>query len=342
MRRSLRMLVAFGLLAGLVWIAGSRDLLSVFQRLDLVSVLLLLGVSALLIWLSCIKWRLFIRAWGHDAPILHLMRIYTITYFYNMFAPSFLMGDVARSYHLGRRLENQKDAFVATFLERLTGLLAMVLLGTVFVAIGTRATAGVEYAILSASFVTILGTLICFSPYTFALARSFGSFALRLVRLKKLAAKFEALTTEIARAMDVARKSESLFFKAMLWSVAFHCGTVLNTYVAARAIGWENPDIGGLCIVVPLVLLVAIAPITPSGIGIQEGAFMFFLQRVGATQAEALAVGLVLRAKNVVTASVGWLLWITNPPAATADSDSPAVDDTANRGQIRTQRQHIG
>lgn len=313
MRRSLRVVIALALLGGLIWIAGSRDLLSVFRRLDIGSVLMLFGVSALLIWLSCMKWRLFIRAWGHDAPVSHLMRIYTITYFYNMFAPSFLMGDVARSYHLGKRLENQKDAFVATFLERLTGLLAMVLLGTVFVAIGTRATAGVELAILSASFVTILGTLICFSAYTFRLTHAAGSWFLRLIGMNRLASRFESLMTDIAGAMAVARRNETLFFKAMLWSIAFHCGTVLNTYVAARAIGWENPDIGGLCIVVPLVLLVAIAPITPSGIGIQEGAFMFFLQRVGATQPEALAVGLVLRAKNVITALVGWLLWITTP-----------------------------
>ena len=324
MKRSLRLLVALGLLLGLIWVAGSRDLLKIFGRLDLPSIIYLLGLSVILIWLSCIKWRLFIRAWGHDAPILQLMKIYTITYFYNLFAPSFLMGDVARSYHLGKRLENQKDAFVATFLERLTGLLAMVMLGTVFVGLGTTATKGVEIAILSAAAVTLLGTLICFSGRLFELSRQIAKQILLTFGATKLAAKFEKLSGEIAKAMSVARKDQLLFLKAMFWSVLFHFGTVLNTYVAALAIGWEAPDFAGLCVVVPLVLLVAIAPITPSGIGIQEGAFMFFLQRIGATQPEALAVALVLRAKNVITASVGYLLWLTLKPTAT-DKDKSQI-----------------
>ncbi len=309
--RSMRGLLAFFLLAGMIYLVGAGELIAVLARLELRYVAGLIGISVILIALSCIKWRLFIRAWGHDAPILELMRIYTVTYFYNIFAPSFLMGDLARSYHLGQRLENQKDAFVVTFLERVTGLLAMVLLGCVFVAVGAKATSGVEASILFVAFFVVLGSFICFSERAFELAVSVALFFLRTFRAKKLEAKSEKLFAEISKAVDVGRRNEALFFKAMFWSVCFHFFAVVNTYVAARAVGWQNPDFGGLCIVVPLVLLVSIAPITPSGIGIQEGAFMFFLERIGATRPEALAVGVVLRAKNLITAFVGWLLWLT-------------------------------
>ncbi len=307
----LRMIFALLLLVGLVYFVGGSQMIEVLREVDFRYVLALLGISVVLIWLSCIKWRLFIRAWGHDASILHLMRIYTITYFYNVFAPSFLMGDLARSYHLGKKLDNQKDAFIATFLERVTGLLAMVLLGTIFVALGAKAAAGVELAILAVAFLTILGAFVCFSKRAYQFASNLAIRILRRLPFKKLTAKVEKLQGEVGKAVDVARANEMLFAKAMFWSVCFHFGTVINTYTAARAIGWDDPDFGGLCIVVPLVLLVAIAPITPSGIGIQEGAFMFFLQRVGATQPESLAVGLILRAKNMITALVGWALWAT-------------------------------
>ena len=66
----------------------------------------------------------------------------------------------------------------------------------------------------------------------------------------------------------------------------------------------------GLFIVVPLVLLVSMVPLTPAGIGIQEGAFLFFLQRIGATEAQGLGVGVVLRAKVMVIAMLGGLLWL--------------------------------
>ncbi|MFN8388982.1 MAG: lysylphosphatidylglycerol synthase transmembrane domain-containing protein [Bdellovibrionota bacterium] len=308
---SLRMVLALALLVGLVYLVGASDVLHVLARIEPQYIVYLLLLSVVLIWVSCVKWRLFIRAWGHDASVLHLMKIYTITYFYNVFAPSFLMGDLARSYHLGKKLENQRDAFVATFLERLTGLLAMVLLGTMFVAVGARATNGVEAAILAAAFLVLVASLVLFSEMAYNFATSIALSLTRLCGLKKITAKLEKLFSEISKAVDTARRNEALFAKAMLWSVFFHFGTVVNTYVAARAIGWENPDFGGLCIIVPLVLLVGIAPITPSGIGIQEGAFMFFLQRIGATRPESLGVGLVLRAKMLVTGFVGYCLWLT-------------------------------
>ena len=110
--------------------------------------------------------------------------------------------------------------------------------------------------------------------------------------------------------MRAARGNKRLLFRALLLSLFFHCLTVVNTYLAARAVGWENPDIGGLFMVVPLVLLVSMAPITPSGLGIQEGAFLFLLRRIGATEAEGLGVGLILRAKVFLLALVGALIWV--------------------------------
>jgi len=81
-----------------------------------------------------------------------------------------------------------------------------------------------------------------------------------------------------------------------------------SVFKSPSAIGWENPDITGLFVVVPLVLLVGMAPITPNGLGIQEGAFLFFLERIGGSPAESFGVGLVLRAKVMVIALFGGLL----------------------------------
>ncbi len=306
--RKIKYILAFLILFCLIKFTGASELLNVFLRLEYKYIFYLLLISAVLITISCIKWRLFIRAWGHDAPLLQLIKIYTITYFYNLFAPSYLMGDLARSFHLGKIIDNQKDAFVTTFLERFTGLLAMVLLGSTFVVLGTKITEGVELSILLVAFFVISAALALFSEIAYNLVCKIILKILVLFKLNKLRNRADKLFLQITEAMIVARSNQKLFAKAMFWSILFHFGTIINTYTAALAIGWKNPDFGGLCVTVPLVLLVSIAPITPSGIGIQEGAFMYFLQKLGATQAESLGVGLVLRGKNIITAVVGWLL----------------------------------
>ncbi len=93
------------------------------------------------------------------------------------------------------------------------------------------------------------------------------------------------------------------------YSNSRHVLTVINTYTAALAIGWTDANFTGMFVVVPLVLLVSMVPLTPNGLGIQEGAFLFLLKRIGATEAQGLGVGILLRAKVMVLAVVGGILW---------------------------------
>ncbi len=276
-------------------------------KLEYVCYLALLGVA--LIGVSCLKWRLFLRAGGDDAPLLRLMRLYTIAYFVNTFTPSYIGGDVVRSYHLGVDLRSQKKAALATVLERFTGLLAMCILGIVSVLVGTNATRGLELSILSVGIVAVFIAAACFSERTSAFVSATLLRILRLFRLRKLTERAEVTVAKVNDAFSVVRGDMMLFLKAMALSFIYHCLTVANTYVAACSIGWCDADFGGLFVAVPLVLLVGMAPITPSGLGLQEGAFLFFLKRIGGTDAQALAVGVVLRVKVLIIGLIGGLLW---------------------------------
>jgi uncharacterized protein (TIRG00374 family) len=311
--KSLVFKITFAILlfSALLYFVDVSELINAFRELKLRDILSLIVLSVVLIWLSALKWQLFIKAGGNQASVVHLMKLYTIGYFFNSFVPSVIGGDVARSYHLGRKLENQKDAFIATFLERFTGLLAMALLGALFAISGSEVTKGVQLAIYLIALVCIVLAAMCFSKvigeFLFGLAIKIVSVSLP----RKYAKKIGTILEKINIAMSSARGNKKLFFQAMLLSIIFHVAAVLNTYVAAIAIGWQNPSFSGLFVVVPLVLLVSMVPITPNGLGIQEGAFLFFLKRIGATATEGLAVGIILRAKVFILALVGGLLLLS-------------------------------
>jgi uncharacterized membrane protein YbhN (UPF0104 family) len=101
-----------------------------------------------------------------------------------------------------------------------------------------------------------------------------------------------------------------LLLKAFGLSVLFHLLTIVNTAAVGAAVGWSDIPWGGLLVVVPLILLIGAVPISPQGLGIQEGAFVFFLHSVGATTGQALAIALVLRAKSYVLAILGGGVWL--------------------------------
>lgn len=307
--RVFRIAFAAVILIFLLASVGTTQLILVLAQLRFDYIAMLIALSAVMIWVSCLKWQLFLRRFGHNPSLGYLMKLYTLGYFFSSFLPSFLGGDAVRSFHLGRELTNQRDAFISTFLERLTGLLAMCLLGLFFVLIGTKATAGVEVAIVIVALSTIAFAGVCFSTTLSRYCNNCGVSFFQKMGVPRVSEKLLVLSRNIEEGMDNIRGDFALLLRAMLLSFAYHSLTVANTYLCARAIGWESPDIGGLFVIVPLVLLVSIIPLTPSGLGVQEGAFLFFLERIGATRTQGLAVGLLLRAKVLFIALCGGLLW---------------------------------
>lgn len=308
--RVLRFLLAAFFFSLIFLFVDVRELTELLLRLDFISISVLGLLTVVMIWVSCLKWQVFLRAFGHEVPVLRLMRLYTVGYFFNTFFPSFVGGDVARSYHLGAGLGSQKDAAVATFLERFTGLLAMAILSLVFVLLGSAETKGVELAVWLVALATSALAAICFS-------RGFRLWVNRCVErvfavatLNRFARLPLGFLAELDLMLGEGRVLRSVFPQAMFLSLLFHLLTVVNTFAAAWAIGWSAPSIAGLFVVVPLILIVTMVPITPGGLGVQEGAFLFFLKRCGATEAQGLGVGLVLRAKVVFVAMVGGLLWL--------------------------------
>ena len=324
--KALRLIFGAVLLVGLVVFAGADELISSLAELNARYVIALVALSVVMIWASSMKWQTFVRAMGHEASVLALMKLYTLGYFFNVFTPASIGGDVVRSYHLGAKLESQRYAAVATFLERFTGLLAMALLGVLFVLVGSEVTAGLEYAIFLVGAAPTAVAVVCFlaplNRFTFNWMRK---LFVRLLHSEKRRASAYRILEKLEVGMAAARADKMLLLKGLLWSVVFHALTVVNTYVAALAVGWDSPSIAGLFVVVPLVLLVSMVPITPNGVGIQEGAFVFLLERIGGTRAQGLGVGIVLRAKVMLIALVGWAIWVSMGKRKIAPEQTKAI-----------------
>jgi uncharacterized protein (TIRG00374 family) len=296
----LRGLLAACLIAALVYFAGVSEVLTTLKEVTPGAFLVLLLISFPLILISAWKWKLFLHELSPDgaAPSTwRLFGLYLVGYFVNLLLPSFVGGDVVRSYYAGKSV-GQHGAAAATILERYTGLLAMVALALVVMPASTLVTLEIEMAVLGVA-AAILGLTLM------ALSRR----AVTIVHSLPGGAKISRHLSRIQEALHLARKNRLLLLKTFGLSLLFHCFTVLNTLAAAWAVGWEGVPSGDLFVVLPLILLIGALPLAPSGLGIQEGAFFYFLQGVGATPAQAIAVALVLRMKSYVLALMGGIVF---------------------------------
>jgi uncharacterized protein (TIRG00374 family) len=295
----------------LAYVADFRSLAEAFLRVSALDVLILSALSFALIGVSVVKWRAFLRRMSIEARFWRLFGLYLVGYFVNLLMPSYVGGDVVRSMYVGKGVD-KSHAVSATMLERYTGMIAMVVMAFVSVWWAPSVTPELQLATIGLA----LGLVVM---SVFARAR-WSSFILRTFRAPE---KCVRLAEKIEGALAHGFSDRALLVKAFSLSFVFHVLTVVNTLAVAYAVGWESVAWRDLLVVVPMILLVGAIPIAPQGLGIQEGAFVFFLTRIGATPAEALAMALILRAKSYILALVGGLMWLSLREEFSPDASSP-------------------
>jgi uncharacterized protein (TIRG00374 family) len=170
----------------------------------------------------------------------------------------------------------------------------------------------------------VQGTIICLALGLVAIvAVCLADAPLRWVRSFRVFARLITSIEKLQVSFLLVKSKPQLLVKAMLLSLLFHTFTVVNTVATGIAIGWSNPPFLELFVVLPIILIVAALPLTPQGIGVQEGAFYFFLQLVGASPEQALSIALVLRAKTYVLALCGGLIFFCQRSAFQAAKSNP-------------------
>jgi glycosyltransferase 2 family protein len=287
--------------AVIVYVVPYRELVQALAQVSLVDVLWLGLISAGLIGVSALKWRAFLRQMGISQSFVRLFSFYLVGYFVNTFSPSFIGGDVVRSLMVGERVERAR-AIAATFLERYTGIVSMLFMANLACLIGVPVSAEIIVAVILASFACVSATVVVHYRWYIV-----------LMRVCKLPVRFIKALEAFQEGLSLGIRDRRLFAKALLMSLLFHLLTIVNTAVVGIAVGWNDFSLGALAAVVPLILVVGAVPISPQGLGIQEGAFVYFLTQVGATPAQALAVGVVLRAKSIVLACLGGFVCVRSP-----------------------------
>lgn len=282
----------------LLMVVDVHSVVAALEDIRLIDLAYLLLISVVLVLVSVVKWRLFLQHLGMSASIPHLFRLYLVGYFVNLLMPSSLGGDVVRSLYVGKEIDKIRSVS-ATLLERYTGFIAMVSMSLIAVWWAPQVTAQVRLLTIIVGGVAVALTV----------AMVTGRFT-QLSELVRLPPSIHAKVLRLQDGVQWGLSDKDLLVRAGALSVTFHLLTIVNTAVVGYAVGWSDIPWSDLLVVVPLILLIGAVPISPQGLGIQEGAFVFFLSSVGATSGQAMAIALVLRAKSYILAALGGLLWI--------------------------------
>lgn len=256
------------------------------RRTDpLVLVVIFVGMI-LNLTVSALKWKILLNFHGIRYKLFLLFRYYLIGSFLNNFLPSTIGGDGYRLYKTLSNPESKAGAVAALVVERLTGLLALIIIAYLC-AIVSYYQSGNEIA----GFVSFWGTWCVVACFCFFLIVRFVPLSVKQRMQGALPEKFGDTLAFLADYKGKIGKiiqviSLSFFFQILLF--VMYC--ILIMEVAGRYISFFDVSVA-----VSLSTLISLVPISINGIGLLDGSFIYVLNSFHVGYEQAVIVMILMR-----------------------------------------------
>ena len=124
------------LLVVLLRYAGVDEVWNTLKRTDLAWFIPAVAVNMATVVVMAWRWRLLLSAKGLQVPLGWLLPTYFVALFAGQFLPAAIGGDAVRAIELGRRTEDGAGAVASVLIDRLVGVVSLVMLALVAIAIG--------------------------------------------------------------------------------------------------------------------------------------------------------------------------------------------------------------
>lgn len=257
---------------------------------------IILFVLFLFIWV--LRWQLFLSDINIEVRFFAILKTLLIGFTLALFLPSTLGTDVGRTFDMART-HDQKIAIVSTvFMDRLIGLLAVVIMSLIAIAI-----MGYQYVNESIIVVIILATLAFGSGWVLFFNKRFMKKFHWVLQLPVIHRFEESLYELYATIYDMQRKRR-LFMATFFISMVMQTFEILAVLMMAYAINIEiNPIF--FFVFMPIIWIILIIPISIGGLGLREAVFVFFFTQVGMRSTDAVTVSLLYYMLYAITGVVG-------------------------------------
>lgn len=284
--------------------AGLGELWNVLQKTNVTYLILSILLTPVLVLISSWKWQVILRAQSIRVSLLKLFWLYIVGYFFNTVLPTNVGGDVVRAYSLGKSTGKHAEAFSSVFIERFTGLTALLLMAIIafFAAIRNLWDFWLTVALVVSLIGYIMILVVMLNPPIF----QWFEKKIKIRLLNKILGK---LLKFQQAALTIRDKNGALVF-AMANSFLFYVAAVLNVFLSAKAFS-STLSLMQAFIITPIVLVIAMIPISIGGIGLAEGAYFFTFSRFGLTGPMGLSVALLMRAKALLAGAAGGIYYST-------------------------------
>ena len=266
-----------------------------------------LVVGFLILWgahyICVFRWRLLMGPLLPVLPMSRLFGIYCIGLFFNLAFPTLIGGDVVKAYYAGKPSKRYAQSFAAAFLDRDSGMLALMLIACLATILYPVDVPGVPVSLIiwSVFVAFILANLAIFAPF---LHRHLTGILQRM-NMIRLAGKVDALSS----AFQVMRREPRVLLGSLAISLLNQILFISVNWVMARGLNLDV-SIVHFWVFIPVITLVSMIPVSLNGMGLREYAFLSLFSSIGIARESCIALGLLSSAVIILSAIPGGVIYL--------------------------------
>jgi hypothetical protein len=261
--------------------------------------------------LAAVRWQILLRVQGVTLGFFRVIALLMIGILFNLFMPGGTGGDVIKIFYLLKETPGKKaGALLAVLMDRLIGLLALILITGLIVII--------RYQWLSSTAITrnLTWTLLAimgagFGGIAFSFCITSFNLAHRLPERMPLRDKL----IDLSIAYSAYARAWKASLSALLLSFGVHICSFYVFYSASRALR-QTASMADIFSVMPIINTIAALPISVGGAGVREKLFEELLSNLcGITPGIAVAISLTGFAVLVFWAVIGGVVYLFYRPS---------------------------
>ena len=298
--------IVLAIMLSRISVAEVLDVIARVRPEMVVSVLVLLAADrVVMIW----RWIILLRATGQRIATKSAAWIYLVSSFVGGFLPAGIGADLARAYTLSQRTSETSAAAASVAVDRLLGLLSIVLVGIFGIVVGGRWTRGSRdvWAFALAAAIVAIGMA----------AVLWADRWILLVPVRWTQTAIGRRLQRLASALSEYREHRVALVSVSMLSIGVQLLRIVQAWLLGVGIGLTVPFAYYLFFM-PIGLVALMLPISISGFGAPQGVIVWMLRPVGVADADAFALSTLIVLSGIVANLPGAWLYLRRAPGLAA------------------------
>ena len=294
---TIKVLFSIILLISIFYMIDIDELINLFGNINLKFIFIAILIGFLRTIVGIHRLHYLLKQLFNKVNFLKVISDCLIAGYYNLFLPTALGGDVPKIFLLNKHLFDKKKVIASVFIERFFGFFSLIVLALVSIL-----TLKIEIKNYHTLLISICSFLVLF---VFVI--------LFLTKIKIVKTGDDNKHSFISKLKSILESFKSyktwniciVFFQ----SVVYQSLGIFAVYFLGKALGLEL-SIFPYFVTLPLIWFTIMIPISISGFGLREGAFIYFFKLFGVTEEMALGLSLLFYLQNLIMGSIGGFIML--------------------------------